>query len=173
MSLSWGDQAVTICSDVSRLISDAFDWVGPESIPEAPDQWPDSDHTQTRDYLAEYSLYDLTMSGSTERGLIRCTVIPASYQAEWVTRQMRQEIYGIDVVLLYKTATRDRRDYAMQQMETLIRVLEDTPLAHTEAQWIGVERPVLFDSDRLDEQNVFAASSRHNYIILRDKGVAV
>jgi hypothetical protein len=31
----------------------------------------------------------------------------------------------------------------------------------------------LFDSDRLDEENVFAASSRHTYIILREKGVAV
>jgi hypothetical protein len=167
---SWGDQAVTICSDVSRLISDAFGWVGPGSSPTAPDQWPDSDHTQTRDYLAEYSLYDL--SGSTGTGLIRCTVIPASYEAEWVSRKLRKETYGIDVVLLYKTGTRDRRDYAMEKMETLIRVLEDNPLVNSVAQWIGVERSVLFDSDRLDEENVFAASSRHTYVIWREKGVA-
>jgi hypothetical protein len=169
--MPWADQAVTICSDVSRLIGDAFDWVSPETIPTAPDQWGDSDHTRSSDYLAEYSLYDL--SGSTDWGIIRCTVVPASYEAEWVTRQMRQEIYGIDVVLLCKTATRDGRDYAMEKMETLIRVLEENPLVNTEAQWIGVERPVLFDRDRLDEENVFAASSRHNYIILRDKGVAL
>jgi hypothetical protein len=169
--MSWGDQAVTICSDISRLISDSFDWVGPESVPTAPNQWPDSDHTQTRDYLAEYSLYDL--SGSAGTGLIRCTVIPASYDAEWVSRNMRKETYGIDVVLLYKTATRDRRDYAMEKMETLIRVLEDSPLVNSDAQWIGVERRDLFDSDRLDEQNVFAASSRHTYVILREKGVAI
>jgi len=170
--MSWGDQAVTICSDVSDLIRDAFDWVGPDSIPTAPDKWPNADHTRTRDYLTEYSLYDLTMAGNTEQGLIRCTVTPGSYEAEWVSRQMRKETYGIDVVLLYKTSTRDRRDYAMEQMETLIRVLEDTPLVNTAAQWIGVERPTLFDSDRLDEQNVFATSSRHTYVFFRDKGVA-
>lgn len=169
--MPWADQAVTICSDVSALIRDAFDWVSPASDPTAPDAWTDSDHTQTRDYLTEYSLYDL--SGSAGSGLIRCTVIPGSYEAEWVSRQMRKEIYGIDVVLLYKTATRDGRDYAMETMETLIRLLEDTPLVNTDAQWISVSRPDLFDSERLDEQGVFATSSRHTYVILRDKGVAV
>lgn len=163
--MPYADQAVTICSDVSSLIADAFDWVAPEALPNHPDVLGSSDPTQTRDYLVEYSLYDLD-------GRFRCSIVPGSYDAEWITRGMRQETYGIDVVLLYKTATRDGRDYAMETMETLIRTLETTPLGTSPAKWIGVDRPTMFDNDRLDEENVFATGSRHNYLILREKGVA-
>lgn len=164
--MPYADQAVTICSDVASLLGDAFDWSTPETLPTAPGEWSQEGTTYTRDYLVEYALYDLN-------GLLRCSIIPGSYDAEWISRRLRQETYGIDIVLLYKTATRDGRDLAMQTMETLIQVLEENTLVNSPARWIGVERPTMFDSDRLDEENVFAAASRHSYLILREKGVAV
>jgi hypothetical protein len=161
----YGDQAVTICEEISYLLANSFDWMPPDALPVHPDSLNQQDPRQIWDYLVEYSLSDL-------EGRFRCSIMPGSYEAEWLSRKFRQEIYGIDIVLLCKCATQDDRNYAMETMDTLIRLLEDNDLAGSPAKWIGVERPTLFNSDRLQEENVFATGSRHNYLIVRDRGIA-
>ncbi len=128
------------------------------SVEQPPAEWA-VDHTVTRAYLAEYALQDMEF--------VRCSVLPATYESVTLARRVRRETYGIDVVLQAKPADMDSKDDLMTLADEINQALEHGTLSDSEAVWVGVERTPLFETDRFDEAQMFATSSRQLFRVIR------
>ena len=151
--------AVTIAQDVVDAINAAtLSRPLSVSVEQPPAGW-DKDHTVVRAYLAEYALQDMDY--------VRCSVVPATYESVAASRVARRETYGIDVVLQGRPADAEARDDLMALAEEINQALEHKTLSDSRAVWIGVERTPLFESQRFDEGQMFATSSRQSFRLIR------
>ena len=151
--------AVTIAQDVVDAINIAsLSQSLSVSVEQPPAGWA-TDHTVVRAYLAEYALEDMAYT--------RCSVVPATYESVAASRAARRETYGIDVVLQGKPQDAAAKDDLMELADEMNHALEYTTLANSGAVWIGVERTPLFESQRFDEGQMFATSSRHTFRLIR------
>ena len=151
--------AVTIAQDVVDAINVAtLSQSLSVSVEQPPAGWA-TDHTIVRAYLAEYALKDMEYT--------RCSVVPATYESVAASRGARRETYGIDVVLQGKPADAEAKDGLMELADDINLALEYKTLTDSRAVWVGVERTPLFESQRFDEGQMFATSSRHNFRLIR------
>lgn len=151
--------AATIAQDVVDVITAAdLSQTLTVTTESAPAGWA-ADHTVVRAYLAEYELQDMDYT--------RCTVIDATYDHRLLARKVRRETYGIDVVLQARPADFAAKDDLMTLAQEINQAIESGAMSESGAVWVGIERTPLFEDDRFDEANMFAASSRNLFRVIR------